>query len=579
MTDDNRAILTDLAGVEAFLRHDAVTRMSPGSAPDRALQLEALDKVRAFLSAGATSPPSPDAYQNLKERFAILDHLRGISEIMLKDDQVVPAADPDALSSQAQTLAALGHKLMTAPEVGQWLDAAEKTAAAMWPEDRRNLTLMRANWVELNAVSAEMAAELARIAAEGEKLHTKNRPLGDWAAMKDWYAHSFETRKAYGEAKMAALPGKFSGPYEALLDSFSPGMKDATIAREFARLEQALPALVRETRAKQDAAPQPVEIQGPFSKQQIDDLCRRLITSEGFDFSRGRFDVCPAHPSMEGAADDVRITAKDEDNIIQTIYAIIHEAGHALYEQRRPLEWRHQPIGSHLGMGFHESQSRVMEVQAAHTPEFFQFLEKTMRETLNRPTDPALDAANLERLVNRVEPTFIRIEADEMTYPAHVILRYRIEKAMVEGKMTIDELPKAWNDGMQKMLGITPPDPSQGHMQDVHWPVGLVGYFPAYTIGDMLASQFFAAAVKAHPEIPEQLGQGNFDTLNEWLDENVRKKAASLTPEELIRQATGEDLNADYYLNHLSERYLGKPWTPPGEQPAAPAISPNLAPA
>jgi carboxypeptidase Taq len=150
---------------------------------------------------------------------------------------------------------------------------------------------------------------------------------------------------------------------------------------------------------------------------------------------------------------------------------------------------------------------------------------------------------------------------------------------MVEGKMTIDELPKAWNDGMQKMLGIAPPDPSQGHMQDVHWPVGLVGYFPAYTIGDMLASQFFAAAVKAHPEIPEQLGQGNFDTLNEWLDENVRKKAASLTPEELIRQATGEDLNADYYLNHLSERYLGKPWTPPGAQPAAPGISPNPAPA
>ena len=289
-------------------------------------------------------------------------------------------------------------------------------------------------------------------------------------------------------------------------------------------------------------------------------MCHRILKAEGFDFDRGRFDICPAHPSSGGTSDDARITGKDENHPIRTIYAAIHEAGHAMYDQNRPLAWRHQPIGSHLGMGIHESQSRIMEVQACRTPEFFQFLEKQMREIFNRPDDSALSVDNLRRLINRVEPSFIRIEADEMTYPAHVILRYGIEKAMVEGRMTIDNLPEAWNSGMQRLLGITPPDPSQGHMQDVHWPVALVGYFPAYTIGDMIAAQFFSAACRMHPEIPPALVHGNFKPLNEWLNEHVRGKAASLTPEELICSATGENLNARYYLNHLSERYLGKPW-------------------
>jgi carboxypeptidase Taq len=211
-------------------------------------------------------------------------------------------------------------------------------------------------------------------------------------------------------------------------------------------------------------------------------------------------------------------------------------------------------------MGIHESQSRIMEVQACHTIEFFRFLEKEMRDVFKRKDDPALAADNLYRLVNRVNPSFIRIEADEMTYPAHVILRYRIEKAVAEGAMDAASIPQEWNAGMQRLLGITPPDPSKGHMQDVHWPTGAIGYFPAYTIGDMTAAQLFAAARRARPAMVSVLAQGDFRPLNEWLNENVRGKAALLTPEELIRHATGEDLNADHYLNHLSERYLGKPW-------------------
>ncbi len=571
------ATLVDLNDIAAFLHKDAQEHMMPGSAPDRALQLAAIENAKRFV--GGATPETGSAYEKLKERFAVLDHLEGITGIMDKDRQTfMPKEELPNRSRQIQTLAVLSFELITDPAVRTWLDEAEKNAVALPKEDQRNLFLMRKAWTESNGYTAELAQELARIGTEGEELHTEHRPKGDWENMRDWYAHSFDTLRTKGEAKMAALPGQFATPYEALLDSFGPGTKDATIAREFAKLEKALPALIHEAKALQDTEPKAVDIKGPFTSAQIEDLCQLLLKAEGYHINRGRLDICPAHPTSVGTSDDARITAKNEDDIIQTIYAAIHECGHAMYDQRRPLAWRHQPIGSHLGMGVHESQSRIMEVQACHEPEFFKFLETQMREALNRPDDPALDAKNLERLVNRVEPSFIRIEADEVTYAAHVITRYRIEKAMVEGKMTIDDLPKVWNDGYNKMLGITPPTPTQGCMQDVHWPCGLVGYFPEYTIGDMMAAQFFAKACEEHPEIPTELGKGNFQPLNDWLDEHVRSKAASLTPGELVKAATGEDLNANYYLDHLSRRYLGKPFAPQGAAPPRADFNRGLSP-
>ena len=280
----------------------------------------------------------------------------------------------------------------------------------------------------------------------------------------------------------------------------------------------------------------------------------------GFDFDRGRMDAIDAHPSCGGSASDVRFTTdcSDETSFLSAVYSTIHEGGHGLYEQDTPLEYRYQPVGKTMGMAVHESQSGVMERNAAHTPEFFQFLEKQAREVFNRPNDPALSAKNLELLAKQVKPSFIRIEADELTYPAHVILRYKLEKALIEGTLSVDGLPKAWNDGMQSLLGITPPDNAHGCMQDTHWPSGYIGYFPAYALGNMIAAQLFDAACKAHPEIPAELGKGNFKPLKQWLSDNVHSKGSMLTTDELMTAATGEKLNSKYYLDHLSKRYLGR---------------------
>lgn len=508
---------------------------------------------------------SKTAYENLKNRFAELSHLEGASGILSKDAETAMArGSAEDRSLQMQTLATLRHRLLTNPEVPQWLSEADAHASTLSIEDQRNLFLMKREWSESNTLTPELARELARLASEGSELHTKYKPSSDWSEMRDWYEHAFNTMREIAKAKMASHPGMFASPYEALLDSFNPGLKEETVVRAFVELEKALPALIQEVQKKQEEESAPLPLQGPFPFDQVKELCNVLLKAIGFDFDRGRFDLCKHHPSCNGTADDVRITSQyDENNFLQAIYAALHEGGHALYEQGRPKTWRYQPAGYHLGMSIHESKSRIIEVQACHTPEFFQFLEKQAREIFHRPHDPALSAQNLERLMNRVEPDFIRIEADEMTYPAHVILRQKLEKALLEETLLIDDLPRAWNEGMQTLLGITPPTHAQGCMQDIHWPSGAIGYFPAYTApgGDSGAAQLFAAACKAKPEIRPELAKGNFKPLREWLCENIYSKGSLLTPDELFLSATGELPNADYYLNHLSQRYLGKPWT------------------
>jgi carboxypeptidase Taq len=208
-----------------------------------------------------------------------------------------------------------------------------------------------------------------------------------------------------------------------------------------------------------------------------------------------------------------------------------------------------------MGMDVHESQSMILELQACRTP---WFLESLSRRFSGHGDDATFAPENLARHLFRVEPTFIRIHSDELTYPGHILLRFNLERDLVAGKLSVSNLPEAWNAGMKKTFGIVPPDPAKGHMQDVHWPSMGIGYFPAYTLGAMGAAQFFAAAVKARPEIQEELRQGQFTSLRQWLAENVHGKGSLLTQDELFTAATGEKLDAAHYMSHLSRRYLGR---------------------
>jgi carboxypeptidase Taq len=497
-------------------------------------------------------------YRALKERFEKIKSIDNASAILSADQQtVMPKNSAQDRQRQLVTLSDISHDLLVAPEVGQWLDKAEKLAARMKPEDRRNLALMRRDYIEETALSAELVKRKTLIEAVGDRLHTKFRKRADyWPNMRDQYAKSFDLAHEIGEATKGPL-GKAS-VYEALLDPWTAGLSEDTVTKGLTALKESMPGLIKAAMKRQKHWPA-LPLKGPFPAEQQKELALRIVKAMGFDQTRGRLDFTKGHPQSGGSAGDTRFTANiNEENFLDTVFTVKHETGHAKYEQDLPEKWRYQPAGSSI-MGIHETQSRIMEIYVGHTPEFFQWLEVQARDVFKRPDDKALDAKNLERLSNTVQPSLIRIEADEMTYPMHIVLRWEIEKAMIEGKMKVDDIGQAWNDGMKTLLGITPPDVIHGHGQDVHWPVGYVGYFPVYTLGgDMGAAQFFAAAERDNPNLRAEIAKGNFAPITDWLRDNVHSKGSLLTVDELFEQATGEKLNAKYYIAHMKERYLGE---------------------
>ena len=494
------------------------------------------------------------AYANLKERFRLLSNLTGAGSILYMDSMTAmkPGSDSDR-SEQTMALATAGQKLLSHPEVQGWLDEAEASASTLARDDRTNLRLMRRQWVSATAIPESLVRERARLEIEGNNLHTRHHEKGDWATMRPVYEAAFRNAREIGAVMKDALG--VATPYEALLDQFNPGLKLDTVEREFARLEQVLPGMIAEATERQRSGG-PAR---PLPRVPLDILKKmgeELMLDLGFDESRGVLYVGDMHPLSGGTPDDSRLTTRyTPDDPLDGLYTVAHETGHSLYEQGAPVAWRYQPAGHTMGMDIHESQSMILELQACRTPEF---LECLSRKLSVHGSDAAFTADNLAKHLFRVKPSLIRIHSDELTYPVHILLRFELERDLIAGKLEVGDLPEAWNEGMKRSLGLIPPGPAQGHMQDVHWPTVSIGYFPSYTLGAMGAAQLFAAAVKAVPEIREELRQGQFKLLRRWLTDNVHAKGSLLTQDELFTAATGEKLNAADYMGHLSRRYLDR---------------------
>jgi len=378
------------------------------------------------------------AYANLKERFRLLSNLTGAASILYMDSMTVmkPGSESDR-SEQTMALATAGQKLLSHPEVKGWLDEAEANASILSRDDQTNLRLMRRRWVSATAIPESLVRESARLEIEGNNLHTRYRDEGDWAKMKPIYEAAFRTAREIGDIMKDALG--VGTPYEALLDQFNPGLKLATVEREFARLEQALPSMIAEAAERQkDAGPALPLPRVPLSvlKQIGDELMRDL----GFDASRGVLHVGDMHPLSGGTPDDSRLTTRyNPDDPLDGLFTVAHETGHSLYEQSTPVAFRYQPAGHTMGMDIHESQSMIMELQACRTPEF---LDSLSRKFSARVNDAAFSAGNIAKNLFRVEPSFIRIHSDELTYPVHIILRFNLERDLIAGKLGVSDLPR-----------------------------------------------------------------------------------------------------------------------------------------
>ncbi|MGH7213015.1 MAG: carboxypeptidase M32, partial [Acetobacteraceae bacterium] len=342
-----------------------------------------------------------------------------------------------------------------------------------------------------------------------EKVWREARRTSDFALVR---AHLETVVRLTREITAARAPVLGLSPYDALMDGFQRGIGAADVAPVFADYETFLRRALPEATRRQAKAGAPLRPRGPFPVEAQEALCRRISERLGLDFAHARLDRS-AHPFSGGTPSDVRITTRYvEADFTQAVLAVVHETGHALYERGLPHAYARQPVGEAAGMAAHESQSLIIEMQACRSDAFLSWLGRELHAAFGGDAAPYA-SGNLARLWRRIEPGCIRVDADEMTYPAHVILRFRLEQALVAGDLAVADLPGAWNDGMKDLLGITPPDDARGCLQDIHWYDGAFGYFPSYTLGAMAAAQLMAAARRALPDLDAALSRGDVTPL------------------------------------------------------------------
>lgn len=495
---------------------------------------------------------SESLYRRLETRFKRLLLLHDAAAVLHWDwATMMPRGGAEARSDQLAALKAVQHGILTDPETGDLLQAAGAEGGLdAWPA--ANLREMRRMWVHATALTEDLVHALSKAQSACETAWRTARADSDFASV---LGH-LETLLALVREVAAAKSGALGvSPYDALLDEYEPDGRSDEIDAVFRELEDFLPQFLGEVMEHQARGPAVAAPEGPFPVDRQRALAVRLMKALGFDFDHGRLDVS-LHPFCGGTVDDVRITTRyDESDFSSSLMGVLHETGHALYERGLPAAWRGQPAGLARGMGLHESQSLLIEMQVCRSRGFLTFAAPLMAEAFGA-AGPAWETDNLYRLYTRVEPSLIRVDADEVTYPAHVILRYRLETAMIAGDLRVADLPGAWNDAMKDLLGLTPDNDADGCLQDQHWYDGAWGYFPTYTLGAIAAAQLFDAAWKADSAIRPGIARGDFKPLLAWLTDNVHAKGSLFSTRDLLVQATGRPLDAGAFKAHLKQRYL-----------------------
>jgi carboxypeptidase Taq len=491
------------------------------------------------------------AYDDLATRFARLGRVNDATSMLSWDTAaVMPEGASETRGAQVATLRVISHDILTDPRIGDLLAKAEsETGLDAWR--KANLAEMHHAYVRAVAIPGDLVEALSMADSRCEMTWRSARKASDFKAVLPLAEELLRLVREKAQALSAALN---LTPYDALLDGYEPGGRASDIDPIFADLAAFLPGFIAEAQEKSRGRGAAIRPNGPFPIATQKALAEKLMARIGFDFNHGRLDTS-THPFCGGVPDDVRITTRyNESDFVSALMGVLHETGHALYEQGLPTAWRNQPVGEARGMSIHESQSLLMEMQACRSGEFLSFLSPLLSETYG--ADPAFASENLRRLYVKVEPGFIRVDADEASYPAHVILRYRLERSMIAGEMKFADLPTAWNQGMKSLLGLTPKNDAEGCLQDIHWYGGDFGYFPTYTLGAMTAAQLFAAARNAVPGLMASLAKGDFAPLVAWLRTNVHGLASSLSARDILTKATGKPLSVEPFKAHLKARYL-----------------------
>jgi carboxypeptidase Taq len=491
------------------------------------------------------------SYQTLVSSFTKLYRYQHLAAIVGWDQAaMMPGKGNDARGAAMAELALLMHRTLTDPTLRDVLRAAKSETSD--DEQRASLREMERQWQAANLLPPELVQAKSLAGSRCEHAWRTQRPANDWAGFLPNFREVLTCARQ--EATLLAEASGLS-KYDALVDRFEPGMRSSTIDRIFGDLKRWLPGLIKEVSAKQSKETVAASV-GPFAIEKQRALGMDVMGLLGFDFDAGRLDVS-THPFCGGVAEDVRITTRyRDDDFVQAMMGVVHETGHARYEQRLPRHWVHLPLGQARSMAIHESQSLSFEMQLGRSPAFLQLMAPLATKHLG--DQPAFEPSNLGRIYTRVKPDFIRTDADELTYPAHIILRFEIERALIEGEIEAEDLPRIWDEKMLAYLGVdTKGNYRNGCMQDIHWTDGAYGYFPSYTLGAMYAAQYFATLRRLHPDLDQRITVGDLSPIFSWFEQHIWSQASRWETSELIIRATGEDLNPVHFEQHLRSRYLG----------------------
>ena len=442
---------------------------------------------------------SQAAYDRLVERFTRLHRFNHLSSIASWDQYaMMPSGGNQARSEALAEISGLCHELLTAEEVGEWIQTASESPADEFTT--ASLREMERQWRNASVLPADLVKAKSLASSTCEHAWRTQRPDNDWQGFSKNLAEVIRLTRE--EASLRSEHSEAS-PFDALMELYEPDMTSQQLDQLFGDVKSWLPDFIQQATERQKSS-LVLTPEGLFATDNLKALGTEVMQLLGFDFDRGRLDVS-AHPFCGGVPEDVRLTTRYSDSdFIESLMGVIHESGHARYEQNRPRDTLALPVSQGRSMGIHESQSLFFEMQLGRSRSFLSLIQPLLLKHLtNNKELPAYKLENLETLYRQVKPGLIRVEADEVTYPAHIILRYEIEKDLISGDMALSDIPDAWDRKMQDYLGLTTKDNyTNGCMQDIHWPMGAFGYFPSYTLGAMYAAQQFAAFTKGYTRCP-----------------------------------------------------------------------------
>ena len=493
-----------------------------------------------------------EKFDALKARLGEIHNLDMIAGLVGWDQQTyMPPGGAEAKASQMATLSRLGHEMFVSDETGRLIeDAAAEVEGMAYDSDEASLIrVIREDYTEQTKLPTELVAELTRQTALAHEVWANARQGNDFRAFQPALEKIVELT-----IRQAEYLGYQDEPYDALLNQYERGITAKQVKAIFDEHKPELVQLIADVRANADAVSDAV-LHQPFDVDKQRTFGLNVVQKYGYDLTRGRQDVA-VHPfCTHFSRNDVRITTRfNPEWLNPALFGTMHEAGHAMYEQGIAPALEGSPLASGASLAVHESQSRMWENVVGRSKGFWSWALPQLKATFPDQLG-SVDLDTFYKAINKVQPSYIRVEADEATYNLHIMLRFELESEMVAGRLNIADLPEEWNDRFEAFFGITPESDTLGVLQDVHWSSGLIGYFPTYALGNLLAAQYYNQALKAHPSIPDEIASGQFDTLRGWLNTNIHQHGRKFTSEELTRRVTGESIQSRDYIQYLKTKF------------------------